>query len=463
MLLAAADDRLAAAAVCMGNTENVACANFISPGATDDAEQNLLGSARLGFDRWDLLYPLAPKPLWIGVSDVDAYGTYSPNYIPNGWEEFQKLHAVYKTLGQANHLAWYSSPLPHALGFDSRMQIYNFFARWLKGDMRPVEKEPPVNPEPDATLWVAESGNVVRTFGGHTPHTLNKSRQVPREPASLADLLAVERPALNAPATKLGRVTTSRGVTVELIEVSSTAHVHLPAWLFRPPVQAMEKSRPVIIALEPTGRNTRWREGELYSELALAGCVVCVPDLRCIGDVAPRNGPGYPPYAREHQGEEDYTWGSLILGKPLLGQRVTDILAWVAALRADHTLGSRKVRVAALGQLTAPALFAAALDPAIDELYLAAPVLSYRDIVETENYTTPFACFLPGVLLHTDLPDVAASLAPRPVSLAGTVNAAGATVDPAAVHKVYGNGRYLKVLTRLRLRPTRCISVEDHA
>src|SRR5438034_1076391 len=62
MMLACVDDRLAAAAVCSGNTENVACANFDPPGATDDAEQDLIASGPLGFDRWDILYPFAPKP-----------------------------------------------------------------------------------------------------------------------------------------------------------------------------------------------------------------------------------------------------------------------------------------------------------------------------------------------------------------------------------------------------------------
>jgi len=71
MLLACVDDRLAAAVVCSGNTENVACADFNPPGSTDDAEQNFLGSGPLGFDRWDLLYPLAPKPLLVTVSDKD--------------------------------------------------------------------------------------------------------------------------------------------------------------------------------------------------------------------------------------------------------------------------------------------------------------------------------------------------------------------------------------------------------
>ena len=55
MMLACVDDRLAAVAVSSGNTENFACADFHPPGSTDDAEQNLIGSGVLGFDRWDLL------------------------------------------------------------------------------------------------------------------------------------------------------------------------------------------------------------------------------------------------------------------------------------------------------------------------------------------------------------------------------------------------------------------------
>ena len=66
MMLACVDDRLSAAAVSSGNTEDLACANFIAPGSTDDAEQDFIGSGLIGFDRWDLLYPIAPKPLLSG-------------------------------------------------------------------------------------------------------------------------------------------------------------------------------------------------------------------------------------------------------------------------------------------------------------------------------------------------------------------------------------------------------------
>ena len=58
-----------------------------------------------GFDRWDTLYPLAPKPLWIGVSGRDWFGTYSPDYLSNGRAEFGKLKAVYQRLGRSDALS----------------------------------------------------------------------------------------------------------------------------------------------------------------------------------------------------------------------------------------------------------------------------------------------------------------------------------------------------------------------
>src|SRR5262249_31407689 len=148
----------------------------------------------LGFDRWDLLYPLAPKPLLVLVSERDFFGTYSPNYIANGTEEFRKLRAVYEALGHAERLAWYGSPLPHGLTYAMRLQIYSWVGRWLKDDPRPVTVEPETAPEPDSTLYVSESGSVVRSFQGETPFTLLQKHAVNKQSVDLAALLGVEKP-----------------------------------------------------------------------------------------------------------------------------------------------------------------------------------------------------------------------------------------------------------------------------
>jgi hypothetical protein len=436
MLLLAVDDRLATAIVCSGNTENVACANFIPPGSTDDAEQDFPGSGPVGFDRWDTLYPFAPKPLLVSVSDKDFFGTYSPQYISNGWEEFQKLQKVYETLEHGDRLKWVDTPLPHGLEYDTRLEIYSWFGQWLKGDEQRVEREPPVSPEADKTLWVAESGNVVRTFGGITPFVMNKARAAEKAPADLRVLLGVPA-AGEAPITTLRRVP-SREVDVEAVEVASAPKVWLPAWMFLP--RGGQSAKPIVLILEAAGRNYRWGEGEMYQSLAGRGYPVCAADLRGVGDLAPEFGRGDPGYTRPHEREEDYAWASLILGRPLVGQRVSDILSLVAGLLKHPATSGRRVVVAARGKMTVPAIFAAALEKNISELYLAGGLISFRSIVDTQDYDHSFANFVPGLLRHTDLPDVVASLAPRRVTLGGTVDAAGHKLENAAVRGVYAGG-----------------------
>jgi dienelactone hydrolase len=433
MLLAAVDDRLAAAVVCSGNTENFACANFNPPGSTDDAEQNLLGSGPLGFDRWDLLYPLAPKPLLVNVSDKDSFGTYSPNYIASGWEEFQKLRKVYELLGAGDRLGWVSTSLPHSLAYDSRLSVYNWFSRWLKGEKERIDHEPEVEPEPDRALWVSPAGNVVKSFGGPTPFLINKSRKVTRRKVDLAELLVIGRPAPGLRMTVLRRAP-SREVDIEAVEVQTAARVWVPAWLFLP---RQGKVRSASLLLEPSSRNQRWNEGGLYQKLAASGTAVCVASLRGVDDLAPEFGRGAARYARSRNEEECYAWASLILGRPMLGQWVTDTLALTAALRARSEFSGALLTVAALEKMTVPALCAAALDPAIGSLYLAHGLISFQSVVETEIYSASFSNFVSGFLNCTDLPEIAASFAPRKLVLAGSVDGTGTEADPAVVRRLY--------------------------
>jgi dienelactone hydrolase len=405
MLLAAVDDRLAAAAVSSGNTENFACASFNPPGSTDDAEQNLLASGPLGFDRWDLLYPLAPKPLLVLVSEHDSFGTYSPNYLSSGIEEFGKLKRVYERLGHADRIAWFGTPLPHGLSYDLRVQIYNWLARWLKGETKTIEAEPETNPEPEATLFVSDGGSMVQTFRGETAFSMNRKRAVTKTAEPLERLLNLDRPPQVKPAT-ISRAT-FRNTSIEAVEFASAPGVWVPAWLFQP--KRADASKPLVIVAEPA--RAAWQEGELYDQLAAQGCIVCAPDLRGLGDLAPEYPRAAARSAREHGNEESYAWASLILGKPLAGQRTTDLLAVVQGLRSH----GRRMVLAARGHVTVPALFATALEPAIDAVYLAGGLASFQSIVDTEDYNHPFANFVPGMLLHTDLPDLMRAIAPRRV------------------------------------------------
>jgi dienelactone hydrolase len=450
MFLAAVDDRIAAAAVCSGITENFACANFNAPGSTDDAEQNFVGSGPSGFDRWDLLYPLAPKPLLVSVSDKDFFGTYSPRYLSSGWEEFQKLRRVYGVLGKEDQIAWGGTPLPHGLSYDTRLQVYSWFARWLKGELGRVEVEPQTVVEEDATLWVSASGNVTRAHsGGATPFSLTlaampKNSRTP-SPESLKTLLGTEMPPRGLAACVLKPVP-SDGCQIEALEIQSAAQVWLPAWLIRP-TRVPVKS--VLLLLEPAGRNYehRWQQDGLYQALATNGHIVCIPDLRGVGDLTPELARGTAAYAEDHRSEESWAWASLILGKPLLGQRVTDILAALEALRHHDGVAGVPLIVAARGEWTVPMQFAAALDSNFASLYLSGGLLSYRNIVETENYTHPFANFVPDILHHTDLTELPG---PKRIVLGGVVDSAGNAVPVEVVRTAYSKVANVEVVADAR-------------
>jgi hypothetical protein len=203
-----------------------------------------------------------------------------------------------------------------------------------------------------------------------------------------------------------------------------------------------------VLVLDPNGRNGGWQEGGLYQSMALQGYPVCVADLRGVGDLAPEFGRGSPHYERSHEEEENYAWASLILGAPMLGQRVTDILALVQALKNYQPLTGRKIRLATQGKMTVPAVFAAALGPRVDSLYLSGGLVSFRNLVDSENYSHSFANFVPGLLRHTDLPEVIAGLAPRPVTLAGTVDATGRPAAESVVSGSYKNAKHVRIVPR---------------
>jgi dienelactone hydrolase len=453
MLLAAADERLQAAAVCMGNAENTVAEPFRAPGATDDAEQDLVNSGPLGFDRWDLLYPIAPKPLLVWPSDRDFFGTYSPDYVSNGLQQYARLKRVYSVLGHPERLGWADSPLPHALAYDSRLLVYNWFAHWLQGNTQHVD-EPPVRPEPVSGLWATESGSVVRGLNSVTPFMLMKARSVQRSPVPLEGLLKTVRPTNDLSAQTIGHVK-SRNVMVDVLEVASERGVWLPAYLL---IQdGVRKNKPVLLALDEAPNVRLWFNPEVDQTLPEESPVICAADIRGTGALTPEFSPGPAEYEEWHQRLENYAWGSVILGRPLAGQRTSDILALTAALRKHPATRGRPIYIAAFGQLTVPALFAAALDPSIKGLYLCGGLVSFQNLVETEVYNYPFANFVPNLLNHTDLPNLAAAIAPRKVVLAGSIDAGGGTMQPSEVRSIYQSSQQTG---NLSIRATADWSVE---
>ncbi|MDQ2775772.1 MAG: hypothetical protein M3Y57_12775 [Acidobacteriota bacterium] len=225
------------------------------------------------------------------------------------------------------------------------------------------------------------------------------------------------------------------GARVWNAEVNSAPDVWVPVWLFIP--ERIDRGRAALLALDDRGRNAESHEGGLWHRLARGGQVVCVADVRGKGDMRPEVGRGNPGYTIPHASEEDFAWASLMLGAPLLTQRVADILACVEAMRNDETIAGHSVAIAARGDLCVPSLFAFAASTYSAALYLANGLISFQNLLETEGYNQTLGNFAWNLFRLTDLPLLAAQSQPRRIHLAGAVNAEGKPMDVAAARAIY--------------------------
>ncbi len=95
-----------------------------------------------------------------------------------------------------------------------------------------------------------------------------------------------------------------------------------------------------------------------------------------------------------------------LTGRSLLALRTWDVQRAIAWARQDRELAVSSVTIHGRGDAGLAGLYAAALDPAIGHVILRDPPRSHED-----------GAALPTILRHTDIDEVAAMLAPRPLSL----------------------------------------------
>ncbi len=103
-----------------------------------------------------------------------------------------------------------------------------------------------------------------------------------------------------------------------------------------------------------------------------------------------------------------------MLDRPLLGQRVFDVMRVVQMLAAD---GHRDIHLAGKGWGALPALFAALLSAEVSQLTLKNALSSFTDIAISADYKWPCATMPRDVLRHFDIPDVIAALSDKKTRL----------------------------------------------
>ncbi|MGH9617655.1 MAG: prolyl oligopeptidase family serine peptidase, partial [Acidobacteriaceae bacterium] len=459
MYFAALEPRLRAAAVSDGNTENVAGPFFDPPGATDDAEQNIVGGLPIGIDRGDLLSAFVPKPLLICYTTHDEGVTYSPVYEESTTNIYEELHRVYGLFGSTDHVRLYASHLPHSLDYFNRRQIYAWFNRWLD-NMSAGTEEAELDVFPEERLNATRTGQVLTSLGGRSVVQLNadRAKRVMQESpfqktsidramrqrkarAELTELLAL--PKRRGPLhSRILSTNPRKKVVIEELQFESEPGMRIPGWFVAPSSTGGRHS--TVLYLTDNGGDDVVGEPGSMDRLLHAGHAICAISLRGLGISQPRPPSGGPNYYREGSVhlDERFAWTCLVMGRPVIGQRVWDSIRAIDYLVSRPDVDPSQIRIVGVGAAGLAAMMAAFLDNHARSVLVDRTLASYASILEAEDYALKLAWFVPGILRQFDLPKIAEWMDPRPCWILNGVGPNGQILSEASLRNEYGRGNH---------------------
>jgi cephalosporin-C deacetylase-like acetyl esterase len=451
MYLCAVEPRIQATVIVEGHTENVAGAHYEPPGAYADAEQNIVSSLKFGLDRGDLFSSFAPRPLLICYSHMDVGSTYSPHYEQGTREIFQEAKDLYGVFDASDKVALSASNLPHDYDYFHRRATYDWFNKWLgsHGD----NSEAAFDESPTSALFSTSTGQVLTSVGGRTAYQVNfdrlKAIEEKRSSApltkehvrrTLSELLAL--PAGKESVRGKTLSTSNRGdLVAEEFEFYSAPAVRVPGWFIKP---ADGGSKLPVVIFVSNAKNHLFDDLAVLNGVVQKKIAICAIDLRAQGQATPRF-PSSGPLFYGHGIEMAYSLVALAAGLPLSGQRTHDILCCLDYLHTRPDVDTSRIGVFGTNAPGIEALYAAALDDRVRSLLLNRTLTDFKSLVATEDYNIKVDAFTFNLLKYFDLPQLASSVAPRPVWLLNPVNPQGEGVSLSGVPSPYAQAGKVRV------------------
>ncbi len=220
------------------------------------------------------------------------------------------------------------------------------------------------------------------------------------------------------------------GYQRQYIEYESAPGVTVPAWLLIP--EGRTRAGPAVIAVHGHGYgmdelvginldgSERAEPQGYHQDFALALCrrgmVVLAPELRAFGRRRERKDQDSGPTSSSCT---ETAWWSIMLGKPLLGSRVWDVLQAIGLLQRLPEVDGQRIGIMGGSGGGAVTLFAAALETRLRAAVISNYFCTFRDSILAIQHC---ACnYVPGLLEDAEMYDIAALIAPRPLLVqAGT-------------------------------------------
>ncbi len=460
--ISAIDERVQCAAVMEGGTANrwpVKIAPW-QPFGPSDAEQNLFPAALYGVDNVDLHIAIAPRPLLVGVEHYDAAFDNAA----------QAIQTRYRQLGVPEKFATVPSDDPHTLTPKLRLATTDWFCRWFY-DRKGPSSVPNVETESPEALYCTPDGSLRYSQTGQTIFSLILKKQASLPPVRPVPKASAERESCrneirdqirsllhyqksDQPLDVRHIMTTPReGYRIEKIQFLSEPGIYIPVWVYVPDNKVPDNKlgvSPTILYVNDEGMEKEGMEfkGAEESEhghavldtLVREGNLVVAVDVRGIGETRPAHNPASSASGEFRQLfdlETAMAYMAWFTDQSLLGMRVQDVVRSVDYVTSRKDADARHLHVIGKGMGGLWCLYAAALDSRIRSLISVQSLLSYRSLTQVDRYRYGADVFVPDALLHLDLPQVAAAIAGRSLTLVQPQDAMKNTATVNAAEEAY--------------------------
>jgi cephalosporin-C deacetylase-like acetyl esterase len=428
--IAAMDDRVAAASPACYITGLGWLFASIGP---QDAEQNFNRGVVSGIDHGDFLAVRAPKPTLVVATTRDFFS------IQGTREVVAEASHAFRSLGAEQHLLLAEDDYRHGFTAKNNQATYAFFQQHLDLPGDPSHKERELLTEEELTI--TPSGQLISSLGGETVYSLNRQQASARiaslQEARQGDLNKHLREATRAakeisgylpPAEDSAPVFRGRyrrsGYAVEQYVIPGEGNLILPLLLMVP---EQGDQHPALIYLHPEGKAAEAAVGGEIERWVQQGYAVLAPDLSGIGELG--------------RVTNSIAFLGVQIGRSVPAIRAADIVRCANFLASRPDMDTSQLAVVARGATTIPALHAAAFDDSLRRLILVEPLISFQQVVMNRFYSVTAGDVVANALTAYDLPDLAASLAPRPLAL---VNFRDQQLEPAAAELVEDQWRVVR-------------------
>ena len=382
----------------------------------------------------DICGLLAPKPQCIITAIRDSLFP-----IEGARQVYREIEQIYTLLGAQDRIRLVEVDAPHGYDKEMRQAAYGWLVRWLKneGDGSPIpEVENELIPLPylidsqnprrrEARLEASPGlcfpegrgplpGPAITNLVSQIATALPPSPQAGDWASQRKELLRRVPAVLGRWPDKIGEKrnrlynrTVFNGLIAERLVFESEPGIDIPA-IFLAPAQWRTRS-PAVLYIDEWGKNAGLTNGFIEVLLAAQIAVLAI-DVRGVGEVA--------------ASDFEATSNALMTDRPFFGQQLWDVLRAVDNLWRGNCVTGRidNTRIGCIGRGLGGllALYAAALDERIAATVVWQAPVSYKSLI-VEQPGFPASVYLFDFLNHFDLPDLMATIAPRPLLIAGPV------------------------------------------